>query len=264
VIIRAEQCVPAGKKLIALTRRIKEESEKEDSMFGAVRNTPYDLRFRLFGIPVNVTPWFWVAGIVLGWSLISAHRFDLLFIWVGTVFISILVHEFGHAFTAKAFGWPPEIFLYEFGGLAIFRPSYGYTTAKSVLISFAGPAAGFVLYGLIRLCDYLLDSNNALSDLSDGSRERIFFFLKQMVFINLWWGLVNLLPVLPLDGGRIAESLLARFRPWDGKALAVKLSVVVAAGVAIYAFQKGERYAALMFGLLCLSNVQSMQQRGPW
>jgi Zn-dependent protease len=86
-----------------------------------------------------------------------------------------------------------------------------------------------------------------------------------MEWINLWWGLVNLLPVLPLDGGRIAEAILVRVRHRDGQRLAILLSAVVSGGVALFFFMVHEdRYAGFLFALLCITNVQSLQQRGTW
>ncbi len=238
-------------------------------MFGPVGTTPYDLRFRLFGIPVTVIPWFWLAALITGWHSDSRDHLGLLAIWIGCFFVSILVHEMGHALTALAFGWPPEIYLYGFGGLAVYRPTSGRTTGRSVLISFAGPAAGFVLYGLVWIADQLIVPSIWFENLQVPTQLGILNFLYWMERINLVWGLVNLIPVLPLDGGRIAEALLIRFRPWDGPRLAVTLSVVVAIVAAVGFYLNRERsgfgtYPAFFFGLLAFMNIQSLQTRGPW
>jgi stage IV sporulation protein FB len=237
-------------------------------MFGPVGTTPYDLRFRLFGIPVTVIPWFWVAALVTGWMPRTNEFPSLLAIWVGCFFVSILIHEMGHALTALAFGWPPEVYLYGFGGLAVYRPTSGRTTGRSVLISFAGPAAGFVLYGLVVVAQQLIVRSAWFENLGDASQLRVAYFIIQMKWINLVWGLVNLVPVLPLDGGRIAEALLIRFRPWDGPRLAAVVSVLAAGVAAFYFVMHRERfgmYPVFFFGILAFSNIQSMQQpRGPW
>jgi stage IV sporulation protein FB len=237
-------------------------------MLGAVGTTPYDLRFRLFGIPVTVVPWFWLAAVITGWHENTEDRISLLFIWIGCLFVSILVHEMGHALTALACGWPPQVYLYGFGGLAVYRPTSSHTTGRSVLISFAGPGAGFFLYGLIRGTAYLLIESGWPQSLDRAWQLRLLEFLDDMVFINWYWGLVNLLPVLPLDGGRIAEALFNRFRPWDGPRLTAILSVVAAGATAVFFVMHREKYGtypALLFGLLAFSNIQSLQQpRGPW
>lgn len=236
-------------------------------MFGSVGTTPYDLRFRLFGIPVAVSPWFWLAALVTGWQPDSRDHLDLFVIWVVCFFVSILVHEMGHALTALACGWPPQVYLYGFGGLAVYRPTSGHTTGRSVLISFAGPGAGFLLYGLIHVITRLLVASGRLQMLDNAWLLRLVAFLDDMEFINWYWGLVNLLPVLPLDGGRISEAIFRRVRPWDGARLAAMLGVIVGAGVAFYFYQHREKYGtypAILFALLAFSNVQSLQTRGPW
>jgi Zn-dependent protease len=234
-------------------------------MFGPVSTTQYDLRFQLFGVPVHVTPWFWVGGVILAWDLLSQGRYDLMAIWLGCLFVSILVHEYGHAFCAEAFGCLPEIFLYQFGGLAVFRPNSRFTTTRSVIVSFAGPAAGFVLFGAVFLLAMVILPSDWFAHLDRESKHRVDFLLRQMEWINLWWGLVNLLPVLPLDGGRIAEAILVRVRRWDGRRVAILLSAVVSGGMAALFFLVYEdRYAAFLFAILCITNVQSLQQRNPW
>jgi stage IV sporulation protein FB len=234
-------------------------------MFGPVATTPYDLRFRLFGIPVHVTPWFWAAGVFMAWNLVSERRIDLLAIWLGALFISILVHEYGHAFCAELFGCFPEIILYHFGGLAVFQPNSRFSTWRSIIVSFAGPLAGFLLFGVVLVLAMFLSSSDWYGHLEPETRQRVGFFFGQMEFINLWWGLVNLLPVLPLDGGRISEALLIRFRRRDGQRLAILISAIVAGAVAaVFATRFHDNYAAMLFAILCITNVQTLQQYRRW
>ncbi|MGE3313546.1 MAG: site-2 protease family protein [Planctomycetaceae bacterium] len=231
-------------------------------MFGDVGESEFDLKFRCFGIPVRVTPWFWLGGVISGRGLMESGAFELLVIWIACLFLSILVHEMGHAFAARWFGWPPEVILYQFGGLAVFQPYHGYTTLRSIVVSFAGPFAGFVLGGFflaiaifVGIIDY---------ELTQGMD----FALYQLIWINFAWGLVNLLPVLPLDGGRIAQALIQHFRPRDGYDWTLKLSMVTA--VLATAFFLATRefwglFPALLFGILFIANLQSYQQeRGSW
>ncbi len=236
-------------------------------MFGPVGRTPYDLRFRLFGIPVTVIPWFWLAAVITGWTNETAQHPEMLLVWVGCFFVSILVHEMGHALTALFFGWPPAIYLYGFGGLAVYRPTYGHSTWRSVLISFAGPGAGFLLLGLVAAAQIAILTTGWFENLTPAAERRLADFLFDMIWINLIWGVVNLFPVLPLDGGRIAEALLIRFRPWDGQRLAATLSVVVGGVAGVFFFLHRDRfgtYPAIFFGLLAFTNLQSLQTRGPW
>jgi len=231
-------------------------------MFGSVGPTPYDLAFPVGSIPVRVNPSFWIIAVVFNLSLLDAGRVDLLLIWVACLFVSILVHELGHAFLANAFGWPPQVFLYHFGGLAVYSPDRGHTTGRSILISFAGPAAGFLLYGILMATLFALRQRGVV--IAD---DRLRFAILQLQWINLWWGLVNLLPVLPLDGGRIVEAVCERYSFRSGREMALKISVGVAGAVAVAFLVLREQigmsmYPVILFGFLCFQNLQELQARG--
>ena len=100
----------------------------------------YDLNFSLLGIPVRVHPLFWLVAVLLG---IRGNEDPVpILIWVGVVFVSILVHELGHALTARWYGWEPWITLHSFGGLASYRPTFHDPTSR-IVITLAGPGAGF-------------------------------------------------------------------------------------------------------------------------
>src|SRR5512147_2302977 len=77
--------------------------------------TRYDLRFSIAGIPVTVHPLFWLIALLLG----SSGDLLLIPIWVAVVFISILIHELGHAFAFRRFGQRSQIILHFAGGLTV-------------------------------------------------------------------------------------------------------------------------------------------------
>jgi len=244
-------------------------------MFGQIPETPYDLHFRALGIPVRVHPAFFVVSAIMGFSPgwaadLGVNVFSVVLLWISIVFVSILVHELGHALMARTFGWPPSIVLYHFGGLAYYSPHYGYTPTRSVLISLSGPGAGFVLYGVTVGVEFLLLRQDV------RITPVLYYILLQMKFVNLWWGLVNLLPVYPLDGGRVAEQICKRIDPYRGMEYTFKLGIIaaIAAAIAFYYFERPESlfsreaYPALLFVILAFNNFQMMQQYsgrgGPW
>src|SRR4051794_4982523 len=118
--------------------------------------TRYDVRFTLAGIPVRVHPLFWLMGIIFG---IGTGNLILLLIWVAVVFVSILIHEMGHAFTMRHYGVSPEVILYLGGGLAVPRSEqsgrrwgrFELRTGEQILVSLAGPGAGFLLAALVMI-----------------------------------------------------------------------------------------------------------------
>jgi Zn-dependent protease len=227
-------------------------------MFG-IQPTPYDLQFTLFRIPVRVHPLFWLMGLAMGWMPDYPR---LMFIWVLCLFVSILIHELGHAVTAEWFGWRSHVLLYHFGGLAFFEPDYRVSQPRLIAVALAGPGAGFLFYGLILAgVAGLRVADIPLRDLSPEVR----FTIYNLEWINLWWGLVNLLPVYPLDGGRVCQSLLIMSRTRDPDRKTYAIGATVAGAVAILAYQYQDRmggvYPAVLFGLLCIQNVQLLQNR---
>src|SRR5262245_9258768 len=70
---------------------------------------------KIFGIPVSVKPTFFLVMALLGYN--QRQEPAMLIAWVAVVFVSVLLHELGHALTAKAFGGVPAIELYGLGGL---------------------------------------------------------------------------------------------------------------------------------------------------
>lgn len=157
------------------------------------------IRFSLFGIPVEIQPFFWLTLIILGGATgadSSEAVFEiLLFVIAG--FISILTHEFGHALTARSFGADSRIVLQAFGGYAAFS-GVRLNRKQSFLVTAAGPAIqillGLLVLGIMKI---------APSVNQDGR-----YFLIILIYISFFWALLNLLPVLPLDGGQMLHALL--------------------------------------------------------
>ena len=221
-------------------------------MFG-IGTTPFDVRLMAFRIPVRVHPSFWVVAALLGWN---PNHLDVVFIWVLCMFVSILVHELGHALTAEAFGWPSEIVLYYMGGLA-YSERNRTSPARNLTVSIMGPVAGFMLFGLVVCVEIVLDRFHVLES---RYRDRIFGNLE---FINLYWGLFNLLPVLPFDGGHILQSVLpddTRVRNPDS--LALKIGAVAAGAAAYYFFDRlHQPFMGMMMLFLCIQNFAASQGR---
>jgi stage IV sporulation protein FB len=196
-------------------------------MVGAAE-TPYDLRFRLLGIPVRVHPLFWVVMAVLGWQ---DRRLELVALWVVCGLISILVHEFGHGLMSKVFGSSPSIVLWAMGGLC-YSQAERQTLGQRLAVVLAGPAAGLGLYLIVMVASSALFGLTAAEHLSmtelllniqphfedvHSAQQRFpndvcFEAYWFMIQINLFWSLFNLLPIWPLDGGQATQILLSRDR----------------------------------------------------
>ena len=106
------------------------------------------VRFRLFGIPITVLPWFWITLALIGaGSLSSADDLFRLLLFILAGFFSVLVHELGHGLTIKKFGAPTEIVLQAFGGFATY-PRDRFNRKQDFLVTAAGPAIQLVLGGI--------------------------------------------------------------------------------------------------------------------
>lgn len=235
-------------------------------MFYEPQTTQFDLKFTLGGIPVRIHPFFWLLTLFLGMRL---PPFALL-LWIIAVAISILIHELGHALTLKCFGISSRIILYGFGGLTIFDRRYHLRWFENILVSFAGPGAGFLLLGGIALLFSLLGrpeiwsffpSTLGLTNLPPKEINPIAYeFLYFLFLINIFWGALNLAPIYPLDGGQIAREALMKFYPQDGLNRSLKISIVTAAILGVYSLQVGQMFTTLMFGWIAFSNYQILQR----
>jgi Zn-dependent protease len=228
------------------------------------------MHFVLAGVPVRIHPLFWLATLLLGARL---REPVLVFIWVACVFVSILVHEFGHALAIRRFGWDPRIVLYHFGGLAAYEPTVSYhynynpnesSTRAKIMIAAAGPLAGFVLAAIligvlfaIRYPVHVSFGRPELInfDVPDIHNYRLLNLIYFLLYINIFWGLLNLLPVYPLDGGQIARELFEKYEPHEGTLKSLWLSVITGGAVAVLGFLWFDEFwdrlfVALLFGSL--------------
>jgi Zn-dependent protease len=194
--------------------------------------SPYDVHFRALGFPVRVHPWFWIALILFNGNGLLRRGPEFLLLWGVVVFVSLLVHELGHALAYRRFGAYASIVLYAFGGLAI-ASSHIPGRWRRIVVSLAGPAAGFTLCGIVYLSNLGLEWGESADHRATYGPEPQFFY-RQLIFVNLYWGLFNLLPVYPLDGGQVARELCQAKWATRGKRISLRLSFGVALVVVAY------------------------------
>ena len=187
---------------------------------------------RLFGIPVYVSPyWFVIAGVFiviyandLGSSLHGGTRYAVAAAFVVLLYLSVLVHELSHSVVARGYGLPVRrILLYPLGGVSEIDKE-PQTPSREFVVSAAGPALSLALgaagWGLTKV----------ITDGISGS------LVRQLMVANIIVGLFNLLPGLPLDGGRMLRAVLWKLtgKPatatiaaaWVGRAIAIGLLAI--------------------------------------
>jgi stage IV sporulation protein FB len=216
-------------------------------MFGMPATTQFDVRFRLLSIPVRVHPFFWLFAAILG---PRDGELQDTFIWVLCVFVSIMAHEFGHGLMARLFGYSASISLYAMGGLC-YSEAERQSPGQRLAVLFAGPGAGFLLAGLVLA--FLFGAGH--QPLSPVGQMIVQFLL----VINIFWSIFNLLPVWPLDGGQITGVFANLASPRSGTRWTHVISLVTAGVVAVFMFQLGQMFTALLFALFAIQNFQILQ-----
>ena len=244
--------------------------------------TQGDIHFRLGEFPVRIHPFFWVMTVLLGLGGRETPPLELL-IWILVVLVSIVVHERGHALLQRRYGGYPRIVLYGLGGLAVCDDCDRSSKAQ-IEISLAGPAAGFILFVLVFVLVRVVGhqagfaSSASLSPESLGVSSISYFemfgmglywetFQAQTVNylvgglfqVNLLWGIINLLPIYPLDGGRVSRELCLRGDPSRGIIRSLQISTFAAAAMVLIGISRGSLFLALMFGFLAYSSYRNLQ-----
>ena len=235
--------------------------------------TPYDLKFRLFGTPVRVHPFFWLVAAIFGWHNVQLGLHYLL-LWVACVFFSILLHEFGHVWMGRVFGVRSHIVLQGMCGLAI--PDHEpYNRWRRVAISLAGPGIQLAFCVALFALIWVL-YRTVIRDLPEFVEKGVGFLL----WINIVWPLFNLLPVWPLDGGKVARELFVWRAPYNGVRNSLVLSIATCVVLVVHSatvamhnplfpwLPFGSWYTAILFGLLGYESFQLLQavntNRGGW
>ncbi|HMI88432.1 MAG TPA: site-2 protease family protein [Polyangiaceae bacterium] len=214
-----------------------------------VRAPGRGLGFSLFGVPVRIASSFWIIAILFGTQGVgrsaSSERAILeALTWTAVVFVSILLHEFGHATAARAFGAEPSITLHALGGLTQFEPR-GMSRPQRWLVSFAGPAAG-LLFGIAVYVGARWLPAGAQTESTVDTILRV----------NIGWSLINLLPVLPFDGGQMLSAFLGPRRElWTAI-----ISGIVGTSVAILGYiWLNSLWVAFLFGSAAVTAIRQVR-----
>lgn len=211
--------------------------------------------FSFLDIPVYLEPSFFLF-LVLIFFLNSGdgNNHAAVGIFCVAIFFSLLVHEFAHALSSKYFGCSAiRIALVMFGGYATHSPT---TRGKSLLITLAGPAASLA-FGTVAYA--LTAQGSALRIGPPGAMKDLLFNLER---INLFWGLFNLIPIHPMDGGQALFHLLSyRLRPDQAMIRVAQISMGTAAALGIFTFyfMPDESFIPLFCVMFFFNNLQSYQ-----
>ena len=219
-------------------------------MNGVQRQKAEFRNFRAFGFRVEVRP-----GFLVFLALVVFIYGGTLGLWAaGTIAIFTLIHELGHAMAARATGAHAEISLDFLAGYASYLPRRPLARWERAGIAAAGPLSQFLSGCFVML---LLGAN-------PFSRDDI---LMNEATVTVWWAgivlaLVNLIPVLPLDGGAIVSAGLERIAPRRGDEFMLWFSIVASSTGVAFAITIPELQGFLPFAaILLIMQVQIMGAR---
>jgi Zn-dependent protease len=212
--------------------------EEQPDQRGESRDAQHDHRqhgiivARPFGIPVYVSPyWFIIAGVFiiiyandLSNTLAGSTRYWVAAAFVVLLYLSVLVHELSHSVVAQGYGLQVRrIMLYPIGGVSEIERE-APTPGREFAVAAAGPALSLALgavgWGLTKVAPYGVTG----------------VLIRQLMVANIIVGVFNLLPGLPLDGGRMLRAVIWKVtkKPttstiaaaWVGRALALGLLAI--------------------------------------
>ncbi|HET9316281.1 MAG TPA: site-2 protease family protein [Vicinamibacteria bacterium] len=207
-----------------------------------------EIQFRLFGIPVHVSVVFLLIALVLGQQW-GARTPVLMAAWIVVMFLGILMHELGHALTAKAYGQEPAIALHGFGGTTMWQPRGDIGPGKRAIITLAGPVVGIVIGVPALVLARLLPDGSFADQVMDFAWS-----------VNLVWAIFNLVPMLPLDGGRVMASVLELLFGKGSLRVAYVVSIVVAVLFGLLMLLVGAYITLVFCAYFIYLNVQGLGQ----
>ena len=237
--------------------------------------TRFDLRFSVAGFRVRVHPLFWLIIILFGSSAGSPAK---ILGWVIAAFVSITIHELGHALALRRYGQESEIILHATGGLTVPESiswggryaSVAISPNQQILISLAGPFSGFLFAGILLIASIPLGGviipNFVFGFipfpivLFPSGWEILTSFFMSLLWVNIFWGVLNLIPVHPLDGGTVTRQILIQTDPLNGLRTSLWVSVISGVAMAIAGLLLLQStYLAVLFGLLAFQSFQALQ-----
>ncbi|MBQ2813872.1 MAG: hypothetical protein IJE66_02550 [Akkermansia sp.] len=241
-----------------------------------------EIRFTLWGVPVAIHPMSWVVLAIIGGGFGVSDKDSLVQVlcFVVAGMLGLLAHEFGHALTGRMLGaGPASIVIAGLGGVTRHagvlssRLYYFMTVLAGPMASLLLGILGGLLLGLqighvgagLQLSLLLALPGSAIPPdtqavvieaVMSGSLPPLMFSLYGVLFlVCFWWSVFNLLPIMPLDGGRLLATLLGNMR------VVCIIGLVICALLAVWAVVSGSWFNFILVGYLGWLNWQFMRAR---
>ena len=201
------------------------------------------IEFRLFNIPIRIHPSFFILLLLFS-GLYREISFETIS-WTLIMVFSLLVHELGHGLAAQRFGANPEIHLESLGGLTLF-PDRDLSDKQRFLITLSGP----LLESILIVVPYFILQNTVIESYA------LRFLLVATMKLNIYWCLLNLIPVDPLDGGKIARHLLQKLFGQIGLQISLWLGITAAFLIGSYLLSQNHLFFGSLLLIFGFQNIQ--------
>jgi Zn-dependent protease len=211
--------------------------------------------FSVFGFPVRISPFFFLVCALLNMPASFGVRALMdLAVWIAIVTFSVLWHELGHAFAMRRYGYSPSIELYGMGGLTRWSSGIAPTPKQRLVVSLAGPFAGFAIGFVVLAFAWIV---------GDLGHPLVSTIIEDLLWVNIGWGILNLVPMVPWDGGHAVHAFLDIVTNGRGAKPAALVTLVVGVGLlaflALYGTALGADFAIWSAILVILSLAQGFR-----
>ncbi len=207
------------------------------------------LEFHLFKIPIRVEAEFWIVmglfGFMINQNAAGNQMFLMIALFMMAGFISILIHELGHALMVKKYKLPTQIRLSLFHGSAS-HPSGILNRKQTFLVILCGP----LLQATFGASIYFLTPHLGLE------ANLLSYFIETLIGISIYWSVLNCIPVLPLDGGRMLEIALGPKRI----KLTLTISMISAVIMCIICFSIGAFFFGVFMAMFAFQSYQALER----
>lgn len=209
---------------------------------GSIRGTSIDVDFSFFILVF--------LFVVLNYQADQGIQYAL--IWIPILFLSVLIHELAHAGMIGVFGFgSSQIVLGGMGGVTI--NSRRAKAWQDMLISLAGPFSSFGL-GLLAWWSYRTFPITHTDKMLDA-------LVPRLIWANFAWGIFNLIPTPPLDGGHATRDFFRMFlSERTAFVIATWIAIIGGGGVAIYFFRQRQFFVALYIAWFVYMAFQRWQE----
>lgn len=212
----------------------------------------YSVRMRALGgrITVRAEPFFWLMAGLFGMMLGRGSPRETV-MWAVVIGFSVLFHELGHAAVCLAWGKGADIVLHGFGGATRARDLSRFGTWRTAALDLAGCAAGFALAAV------------ALAVLVAGRATlppEAKALAGALVTVNVWFSIFNLLPISPMDGGKLVSGLLSAHWGVKGQRVAHGIGLALGAAACLWFYRGGALWGAFLCGAMAAGEGKALKR----